>query len=93
MAKYKQYIVVAGYYDNKTNAGEFIQALGCFDNAEQAYGTALLWIDEQADSKKGEMITPLYELEGSTGFGMDVKHETYTDYVYVLFCEEIKEEE
>ena len=85
--KHTQYIVVGGYYDNKTNAGKFIQALGAFDNKEQAYGVAILYLNRNIDDKKGEFVTPIYPLEGDTGIGMSVKHESYTDYAYVLFVE------
>lgn len=88
MINYKQYIVVGGYYDNKSGLKEFIQALGVYDNIEQAYGKAILYLNESVDDKRKEYISPIYPLESDVGFGMDLEHEKITDYVYVLFCEE-----
>ena len=79
-----RFVVVAGYY-NKDRQNEFIQALGCFDNPEQAYGKAILHLNEMIDDPKTSCVTPIFQLEGDTGYGMEVKHENFTDFAYVLF--------
>ena len=89
----KKYVVIAGWWDNKTLVGNFVQCIGIHDKAETAYGDALLYLNENCSEEKEEMITPLYELECQTGFGMHVKHENHTDYAYVLFCEDEEEEQ
>ena len=84
----KQYIVVSGYYDNETLRNEFIQAIGAYTNHEQAYGAALLHLNSLCDTDETATISPLYQLEGDTGFGMSVNRGDFTDYAYVLICGE-----
>ena len=79
-----KYVVISGNYNNETFRNEFIQAIGTYNDMRQAYGVAILQLNEFVNN--GEMITPLYKLEGDTGVGMEVKHESYTDYVHVLFA-------
>lgn len=81
-----QYMVVYGNYRNSDLRNEFIQGIGTYDNAEQAYGKAILFLNEMINEGSNEQISPIYPLEGDTGFGMSLKHETYTDYVYILIC-------
>ena len=78
---------VSGNYDNKTPREDFIQAIGTYNDMRQAYGAAILQLNDFVEDGKGEMITPLFQLEGDTGVGMEVKHENDTDYCYVLFCD------
>ena len=82
-----RFVVISGHYDNKTYRGEFIQAIGTYNDVRQAYGVALLQLSDFIDEEKGEMITPPFALEGDTGYGIEIKHEKYTDYCYVLFCD------
>lgn len=84
-----QYVVIAGYYNNETNIDGMIQAVGVYDNAEQAYGAAFLHLCKSAEDLKDETVTisTPYRLEGESGFGMDMKHGIWTEYAYVLFCD------
>ena len=83
-----KYVVIHGFYDNETLRQEFIQAVGTYDDVRQAYGVAILQLSDFVDPESEEMITPPFELEGECGYGMELKHKTYTDYCYVLFCDE-----
>ena len=87
-----KYIVVAGYHSDDT---EFIQCIGVFDNVREAYGEALLYLNEEIDNADSECrdklhISPLFELESQTGFGMIVEgvKRSFTDYANILFWDE-----
>lgn len=80
-----KYVVVSGSYTNDTGHGYFIQAIGTYEDARTAYGVAILQLNDFVDKDSGEMITPIFSLEGNTGCGMEVKHEKHTDFCYVLF--------
>lgn len=81
-----KYVVVSGNYDNKTGRLDFIQALGTYYDCRQAYGVALLQLCDFQQSKE-EKVTPLFPLEGDTGYGISIRHEAYTDFCYILFCD------
>lgn len=83
-----EFVVVTGYYDNDTKSSNFIQAIGTYNDELQAYGKALLYLSELASNlADGEpnKITPLFELNCQTGYGMELRNKKTTDYVYVLF--------
>ena len=91
-----KYIVVYGDYDKKAkgNEFEFISVLGAYDTTTTAYGASLLYLNDLiADARRDkDTITPLFPLEGETGFGMEIirngdKNSTI-DYAYILFVEE-----
>lgn len=67
--------------------GDFIQCTGAFDCAEAAYGEAVMSLSDIAE--EGDMITPLYELEGETGFGISLKRSdgATVENACVLFTE------
>ena len=81
-----KFVVVSGNYMNDTGRQDFIQAIGTYNDMRQAYGVAILQLNEFVDQEKNEMITPLFDLDTNTGMGMEVKHERYTDFCYILFC-------
>lgn len=89
-----KYVVVAGYYSDD-NITEFEQCIGVFDTAREAYGEALLYLTDEIDGQDKEIrdklsISPLYELEGGTGYEMTLKGIPYhyTDFVTVLFWDD-----
>lgn len=81
-------VVVGGWMNDNGNS-EMITLLGAFENLTEAYGKAYLYLDELSQNYSdddGAYITPLYELEGETGFGMYLKtkdHKTQ-EYAFVL---------
>ena len=92
-----KYIVVYGWEDIKTKENEFITVLGAYDNAEEAYGAAFMYLNNLiVDESRNGAISPLFCLEGETGYGMrivngDDKSNTI-DYAYVLFNDHCEEE-
>ena len=94
-----KYIVVYGYYDKKTKGNEFISALGAYDTPEEAYGAAFIYLNDLIanEYRDKDTITPLFPLEGETGYGMEIRNgdeNSAIDYAYVLFnnhCEEESE--
>lgn len=87
-----RYAVVYGNYRNDNVRSDYIQAVGTYNDFVQAYGAALLMLNDNANEDLGETITPLFPLEGDTGYGMELKHERYTDFCYVLFINPNKSE-
>lgn len=81
-----KYVVVSGYRNNETGVIEFIQAIGTYNDVRQAYGVMFLQANELIEDEEKDELSGLYRLEGETGFGINVHHETTTDFVYVLFC-------
>lgn len=79
-----KFVVVSGYYDNDTLRSKFIQAIGTYNDKLQAFGKALLHISELADGQDKKITLP-FVLENETGYGIEVRHEKYTDYCYILF--------
>lgn len=81
-------VAVGGLIDEKGRE-RMIMLLGAFENATEAYGKAYLYLDELAgDSREHELIiTPLYKLEGDTGYAMYAqdKNGDAKYYAYVLF--------
>lgn len=65
----------------------FVHCLGVFDCAAAAYGEAIMYLSENAD--KDSYISPLFKLEGETGFALKLKRlgELAIETVYVLFAE------
>lgn len=94
---YKKAVVILESYDTKTGQANFITCQDVFENFNAAYGEALLTLSEFANTsdEPGLMITPLYELEGETGFGIDLKNtEGKTEYsVFILFADLQEEDE
>lgn len=91
-----KYVVVAGYFDKDTH---FEQCIGVFDTSREAYGEALLYLNEGIDDtdeeeRKQLTISPLYEIESQTGYSMQVTGggRTYTDYATILFFDENDDE-
>ena len=82
----KSYIVIAGTYDNKTNVTDFVQAIGFYYDIQEAYGAAFLHLNDSVIND--EKISPLFPLEGDTGYGAEVRHEVFTSFCDVLFCED-----
>ena len=93
----KKFVVVTGYFSK--GILEFIQAIGIFQDARTAYGEAHPYLNDLAqDQNNGNSghvsppasISPLMELEGSTGFGMylDGGESDTEDFAYILFCED-----
>lgn len=92
-----KFVVVAGYFSK--GRLEFIQAIGIFQDPRTAYGEAYLYLNKLAQDQNNEnsgrvsppaSITPLMELEGSSGFGMylDGGESDTEDFAYILFCED-----
>jgi len=82
MTKATQFIVI--------QMGDLVQSLGVFDNANSAYGRAYLFLSEITEDEDMEncYVTFPYELEGDTGFGIDVKEkgtDKVKDTVFILF--------
>ena len=84
--KSKRFAVVTGYYNNDTHIQGMIQCIGVYSDSKAAYGDALLHLNEVTESEL--MISPLFELEGESGYGMEAKGERITDFAYVLFVED-----
>lgn len=89
-----KYVVVAGYYSDDGKS-EFEQCIGVFDTAREAYGEAILYLNDEIDGQDKEIcdkltISPLFELEGQTGYGMTLNGIPYhyTDFVNVLFWDD-----
>ena len=82
--------VVVGGWMNDKGESEFITLLGAFEDTTEAYGKAYLYLDELSGNYKeedGMTITPLYQLEGETGYGMYLqdKNGKTSEYAYILF--------
>lgn len=90
-------VVVAGYM-SAGRTPEMIFLIGAYENIEEAYGAAYLYLADMADGHKDDYngkITSLFKLEGDAGFGMylesrDGKPE---DYAYILFNDNYEEAE
>ena len=92
-----KYIVVYGYYDKKTKENEFISVLGAYDTPEEAYGAAFMYLNDLiVDESRNGTISPLFSLEGETGYGMKIVNgddkSVTIDYAYVLFNDHCEEE-
>lgn len=79
-------VVVAESIDAATDRTDMIQCLGVFNNFAEAYGEGLMFLSELAD--KDDTITPLFELEGETGYGFSLqdKEGQVIEMVCVLQC-------
>ena len=91
--KEAKYIVIYGYYDKETKRNEFISALGIYDNAEEAYGAAYIYLNDLIanESRDKDTISPLFQLDCETGYGMEIRNgdeNSAIDYAYILFVEE-----
>lgn len=86
-------VVVAESIDVSTGQADMIQCLGAFNNYAEAYGEGLMFLSELSDDDD-DMITPLFELEGETGFGFSLKNKEgkETETVFVLHYENISEQ-
>lgn len=76
---------------------DFQMCIGVYDNPKEAYGAAYLWLDELLDGtlpvgkEDNVYISPLYPLEGDTGFGMKiVGRENIQERAHILFLEDNK---
>jgi hypothetical protein len=91
-----KYIVVYGWQNIKTGKDEFITVIGAYDTPEEAYGAAFMNLNDLiVDESRNGTISPLFSLEGETGYGMKIVNgddkSVTIDYAYVLFnshCEE-----
>lgn len=87
-----KFVVIAGYWDNETKIIEYSQCIGVYDSAREAYGEALLYINDEIDvsEKDTVKISPLYELDMEAGYGMRLEggNRTYTDFVNVYFYDD-----
>ena len=73
---------------------DFQMCIGVYDNRKEAYGAAYLWLDGLLD---GELpvgkddtvsISPTYQLEGETGWGMKlIGNDEIQERVHILSCE------
>lgn len=64
-------VAVMEHYSENSNLPYMMQCIGAFENVSEAYGEALLTFNEFPSDDF--TITPLGELEGETGFAMDLK--------------------
>lgn len=90
--------VVVGGWMNEKGEQQFITLLGAFEDTTEAYGKAYLYLDELSGNYKeedGMQITPLYELEGETGYAMYLqgKDGKALDYAYILFNNNYEKQE
>lgn len=95
--KEAKYIVIYGYYDKETKRNEFISALGTYDNAEEAYGAAYIYLNDliaseyrTSEYRNKDTISPLFPLEGKTGYGMEIRNgdeNSAIDYAYIFLTE------
>ena len=85
-------VVVAESIDAATGCTDMIQCLGAFNNFAEAYGEGLMFLSAIADDD--DTITPLFELEGETGFGFSLKNQEgkATEMVCVLQCDKTDEQ-
>lgn len=95
--KEAKYIVIYGYYDKKTKGNEFISVLGAYGNPEEAYGAAFIYLNDliASEYRNKDTISPLFPLEGETGYGMEIRNgdeNSAIDYAYILFNGEEKSE-
>lgn len=88
----RQFIVLSGAYDKKTNVGDYEVCIGIYKTAIEAYGKAYLNLSgriiDSMDNKA--MITAPYKLEADAGYGMHIVEDMYSfvEYVHILFYEE-----
>ena len=85
-----KYIVVYGYLGKKTKRNEFISVLGAYDTSEEAYGAAFIYLNDLIanECRDKDTISPLFPLEGETGYGMEIRNgdeNSAIDYAYILF--------
>lgn len=80
-------VVVAESIDTTTGRTDMIQCLGAFNNFAEAYGEGLMFLSGMAD--KDNTITPLFELEGETGYGFSLQNKKGQAFemICVLQCE------
>lgn len=72
----KAVVIGALSFKDSTDEGPLIY-LGAYENLDEAYGRALLHINQAAADypeidEKDKRITPLYELEADQGWGMSL---------------------
>ena len=83
-----KYVVVGGWID-EAGIERMIMCLGAFENMNEAYGKAYLYLDDLASNyPEGKMmITTLCDLEGETGFAMYARcrGDKPQYYAYILF--------
>lgn len=64
-----------------------VHCLGVFDCAVAAYGEAVIYLSGIAD--KDNLISPLIELEGDSGYALELRKlgQSVMETVYILFTE------
>lgn len=67
-------VVMGGRWDTGRQNDVLTIYHGAYENIAEAYGEALLYLNEEASDYDGKKknITPLYELEANQGFGMEL---------------------
>lgn len=96
-----KYVVVGGYFreNSKDCKEEFAQCIGIFNTSREAYGEAILYLNDaiDEDNLNKVSISPLYPLEGETGYIMYLTgrekvtiagEAKMTDYAQILFFDD-----
>ncbi len=67
-------VVMGGSWNRKYKNDVLTIYLGAYENIMEAYGEALIYLNEMAAdySEQKSTITPLYDLEADQGFGMEL---------------------
>ena len=89
-----KYVVMAGNRNKDTNVIDFEQCIGVFENHKEAYGEAVLFLNELIGDREEEDLTisAIYDLEGDVGCGMSiVGQKKFVDFAHVFFVHDGKE--
>ena len=86
-----KYVVITGH--KYKNGEEFTQCIGVFNNSKEAYGEALLYLNDlitnsNCSEEDNIFISPLYSMECDTGYFMHTvggNPKIGEDYAQILF--------
>ena len=87
-----KYVVIAGY--KHKDGDEFTQCIGVFDNCKEAYGEALLYLNDEIvngdfTEQDNVSISPIYSMEADTGYYMYiVSNSKMFEYAQILFYDD-----
>lgn len=87
-----KYVVITGY--KHKNGDEFTQCIGVFDNSKEAYGEALLYLNDEITNggfseEDNVSISPIYSMEADTGYCMHiVSNSEMFEYAQILFYDD-----
>lgn len=88
-----KYVVMQGNYNKNTNVTDFEQCIGVFESHKEAYGEAVLFLNELICDRdeEGLTISAIYDLEGNTGCGMSIVGQAkFVDFAHIYFFDDGK---